>query len=482
MKNTMGGRLAELIYTPGGAGIKNGQPYTYTGQVAADHFDHVHVAIDSGVPGVGDGIGRKRGTGDGLGFGTLESLWVRGGGSRGMAPLMAHIAQAESGGNPNARNPSGASGLWQILGQPFKGNVFDPLTNARMAVWKYAHQGLGAWGASRGTWGRYLNSGETYTGSTGTTRTGPTASRGAASAPVDPNRIIGAGTDTFRPFTGYVPHPLAAQPSEEVQRARDFVNRTGAFAPSRPLKGGGPTKGFTDAEVEAGLNIRPEPATEMDYADAALAQAQASPGREDDAGPLQAIGDIWYREYQAALASGDPRRIAGARRGLTDAENAIRENREAIQANADADVEAGFTSRIARARLTDGLADDLDAYTALRDRRKAAMDTALADANPGNDADAIDAYLQTVDAIKSLEETMKANTEAAEAETKARDEQRKAYETLMAQDYQRQFNVSQSQYGALAQAVADAANGQLGQRVGLSMAGLTFAAGSVNRL
>jgi hypothetical protein len=37
----------------------------------------------------------------------------------------------------------------------------------------------------------------------------------------------------------------------------------------------------------------------------------------------------------------------------------------------------------------------------------------------------------------------------------------------MAQDYQRQFNVSQSQYGVLAQAVADAANRQLGQRVGL---------------
>jgi hypothetical protein len=52
----------------------------------------------------------------------------------------------------------------------------------------------------------------------------------------------------------------------------------------------------------------------------------------------------------------------------------------------------------------------------------------------------------------------------------------------MAQDYQRQFNVSQSQYGVLAQAVADATNGQLGQRVGLGMAGLTFAAGSVNRL
>jgi multidrug efflux pump subunit AcrA (membrane-fusion protein) len=46
--------------------------------------------------------------------------------------------------------------LWQILGQPFRGNVFDPLTNARMAVWKYNHQGLGAWAASRGSWGRFV--------------------------------------------------------------------------------------------------------------------------------------------------------------------------------------------------------------------------------------------------------------------------------------------------------------------------------------
>src|SRR6185437_3342947 len=42
-------------------------------------------------------------------------------------------------------NPSGASGLWQILGNPFPGNAFDPATNAKMAVAKYKSQGLGAW-------------------------------------------------------------------------------------------------------------------------------------------------------------------------------------------------------------------------------------------------------------------------------------------------------------------------------------------------
>lgn len=78
-------------------------------------------------------------------YGGLEGLWDQAGGTRSLAPLMAAIAEAESGGNPLAHNPSGASGLWQILGAPFPGNVYDPLTNARMAVWKYAHQGLGAW-------------------------------------------------------------------------------------------------------------------------------------------------------------------------------------------------------------------------------------------------------------------------------------------------------------------------------------------------
>lgn len=58
MKERFGGRLAELIYTPGGIGVKNGQPFRYTGQVAADHFDHVHVALDTGAPGVGDGLGK----------------------------------------------------------------------------------------------------------------------------------------------------------------------------------------------------------------------------------------------------------------------------------------------------------------------------------------------------------------------------------------------------------------------------------------
>ena len=76
----------------------------------------------------------------------LEQLWTAAGGSAKLAPLMAAIAMAESGGNARAKNPkSDASGLWQINGLPFPGDVWDPLTNARMAVAKYKSQGLKAW-------------------------------------------------------------------------------------------------------------------------------------------------------------------------------------------------------------------------------------------------------------------------------------------------------------------------------------------------
>src|SRR5262249_46710665 len=78
-------------------------------------------------------------------YGQLESLWIQAGGSKALAPLMAAIAMAESGGNSDARNPSGASGLWQILGNPFPGNAFDPQVNAKMAVAKEKEQGLSAW-------------------------------------------------------------------------------------------------------------------------------------------------------------------------------------------------------------------------------------------------------------------------------------------------------------------------------------------------
>ena len=74
-------------------------------------------------------------------FSQLEGLWIQAGGSKTLAPLMAGVAEVESGGNPQAYNPSGASGLWQIevplhnsIIPGGAGNVFNPQANAKAAV------------------------------------------------------------------------------------------------------------------------------------------------------------------------------------------------------------------------------------------------------------------------------------------------------------------------------------------------------------
>src|SRR6266536_2921125 len=100
----------------------------------------MHRAAQAGAGGQAfpGGLGRA-------GLRYLEGLWTGAGGpGAGTAHVAAAIALAESGGNPRAFNPSGASGLWQILGavdprdQPF---LFNPQVNAHEAVLKYRGAG-----------------------------------------------------------------------------------------------------------------------------------------------------------------------------------------------------------------------------------------------------------------------------------------------------------------------------------------------------
>jgi hypothetical protein len=89
-----------------------------------------------------------KGTGTLYTYAQLEGLWINAGGSSSLAPTMAAIAEAESGGCSTAYNSSGATGLWQILGAvdpADQANLTDPATNAKEAVLKYKDQGLGAW-------------------------------------------------------------------------------------------------------------------------------------------------------------------------------------------------------------------------------------------------------------------------------------------------------------------------------------------------
>src|SRR5438309_180946 len=96
-------------------------------------------------------------------YSQLMQLWVAAGGSKALAPVMAAIAMAESGGNPHAYNASGASGLWQILGavrSSDQGRLFSPTVNAREAVLKFRSQGLGAWETyTSGAYRKFLHKG-----------------------------------------------------------------------------------------------------------------------------------------------------------------------------------------------------------------------------------------------------------------------------------------------------------------------------------
>ena len=142
-----GGQLEELIHTPLGYGIKNGQqvPLAFWGAATnADHFDHVHLAdtdppakdqLDGGPaqPGSGAGSGGEGAPGGGLGGGGLGGLGgfglevhlVRWDGQGGRVPdvpgapddfpenlrqIFYNIMMCESGGNPKIIEQPGGNG------------------------------------------------------------------------------------------------------------------------------------------------------------------------------------------------------------------------------------------------------------------------------------------------------------------------------------------------------------------------------------
>jgi lysozyme-like protein len=107
-----------------------------------------------------------------LSYAQLMGLWLATAkgtayGTKPYAALMAAIAEAESGGNPDATNPDDNGGkqtswgLWQIsLGNHVAPSPAwaDPSTNAQLALGKLQTQGLGAWGTyTSGAYKAYLS-------------------------------------------------------------------------------------------------------------------------------------------------------------------------------------------------------------------------------------------------------------------------------------------------------------------------------------
>lgn len=256
MFSRFGSSLKELIYTPMGTGIKNGRPVNirrfYGPAVAADHFDHVHVAMQRGgmLPGSGNGdkipvmaepgegfINKKavKAMGGRAAINAINRLVprfqkggvarvvsaARGAGFKGnLLRIMSAVAMGESGGNPSARGDGGMShGLWQIYTRAHPGlarkyNLFNPGQNAKAAMEVYRSQGLGAWTVyNKGIYKRYLGAVDRAL------RGGAGRGRGKGRAPAKPdNRIFQFGGGKLREISGL---SLVAQ---EFGKGRPFTS------------------------------------------------------------------------------------------------------------------------------------------------------------------------------------------------------------------------------------------------------------------
>lgn len=139
-------------------------------------------------------------------YGQLETLWLdTAKGTKyatdAWAALMAAIAEAESRGQSDAYNASGASGLWQILGAvnpADQSRLFDPVTNAREALLKLESQGLGAWVTyTSGAYRKYLKPGTNPASlptTSGASASSTTASGGGGLLGI-PGQIVGLFAD-----------------------------------------------------------------------------------------------------------------------------------------------------------------------------------------------------------------------------------------------------------------------------------------------
>lgn len=103
-----------------------------------------HVTVSFATPAYSSQTVAPRMTDPGAGTLTaaqVGQLWLEAGGPAWAEGHAEEIAACESGYRTDAYNPSGATGLWQILGAVVSGNLNDPLVNAENAVAKFKASG-----------------------------------------------------------------------------------------------------------------------------------------------------------------------------------------------------------------------------------------------------------------------------------------------------------------------------------------------------
>jgi 3D (Asp-Asp-Asp) domain-containing protein len=324
MKAKFGRVLRELIYTPGGVGIKDGKPYQYTGAVAAQHNDHVHVAFTGGIgdgDGVGDGLGHFSATSYGPPWGGIQGGGVTATGvnlkgsphTYGVAvdprviPLGSQLKIT-----PNPFSYSGTFTAFDTGGE-IKGNRID----------FYDWRGRQA----QNGWGRRTVSVELVTGS------GSSKSAGAKAKTYKP----GVSNEPVPSFT--ITPPEKPDPSSLLVPGapRTVGGITGALGPA---KGGRPIKGFLPGDLPPAE--APEPPEAPDPYDttlplgfqAAAALARLTKGTDDDLDADQNAVNYFQGKLNGAIAGGDQQGIVVFANALADATEALNGLKDSIdQAN-----------------------------------------------------------------------------------------------------------------------------------------------------
>ena len=135
----------------------------------------------------------------------IGELWLQAGGPISQLPIAIAVALAESGGRVTAHNPSGASGLWQLMPFNQHGNPYNPQQNAKDAVKVFKGSGWGAWTTyTSGAYKKYYGQAVSVASSMETS--------GIAKA-------IESGTVIFGPFVGAAGLDAAAGASEGASAA-----------------------------------------------------------------------------------------------------------------------------------------------------------------------------------------------------------------------------------------------------------------------
>jgi hypothetical protein len=164
-------------------------------------------------------------TGGTWSVGQLEKLWESQGGPASAAHTMAIVATAESGSpgryaNQFARNPSGATGLWQILGAVRPGNLTNPAVNARNAIAKWRAGGLGPWVSSKSMWGPLVG-GKSVLGSIGGALSGAAGAVGGVLGD-----LLGKGAGFLLgklPGTGKLPDWMKGMGSDILKQVGSWI-------------------------------------------------------------------------------------------------------------------------------------------------------------------------------------------------------------------------------------------------------------------